>query len=76
MLNYKITHSVIKEQFAIQLENESIIDEERKDWQHSITRLLNGCLKKSLIFNLKREHLSIKKEKIDSVQLQDYLMGD
>ena len=76
MLNYKITHWVIKEQFAIQLEDESIIDEERKDWQHSIKRLLNGCLNKSWIFNLKREHLSIKKDKIDSVQLQGNQMGD
>ena len=67
---------MIKEEFAIQLEEGTLIDKERKDWQCSTTTLLNGCLKKSLLFNWKMQSLSIKKEKIGSVELKDYLMSD
>ena len=67
---------MIKEGFDIQLEKGTLIDKERKDWQGSTTRLHNGRLKKCLLFNVNREHFSIKKEKVGSVELQDNQMGD
>ena len=64
------------EEFAIQHEKGTLIGKERKDWQCSTTRLHNGRLKKCLLFNVNREHFSIKKEKIGNVELQDNIMGD
>ena len=76
MLNYKITKWVIIKEFPSQQQEGTIIDKESKDWQRLTTTLPNGRLKESLLFNWKMKALSMKKEEIGSVQLQDYLMCD
>ena len=67
MLNYKITKWVIITEFASQPQEGTIIDKESKDWQRLTTRLPNGRLTESLLFNWKRKPLPMKKEKSGSV---------